>query len=589
MPSNKKFFKRFLKWRYKNISDKNFINFLAILIGLAAGFSAVILKNLTHFISAIFEDGVVASYHRYWYFIFPLIGLLLTFLVKKIVIKTKVAHGIPMALFAMSKKEGKVNRSNLFTSLITAPLTVGFGGSVGLEGPSVATGAAFGSGISDLFHMKAQTRKLLLVCAAAGSLSAIFKAPIAAILFALEVFSLELTFTSMLPLLIASVSAVLTRLLLIGEQYIVNLNEIQNFEISNLLFYIFLGLFAGMVSIYFTMVYFKTENQFRKVQKPIFRVILAGIILGVLTYLVPPLYGEGFEFMNNIISQDYETALDSFLFPDQQSTWVVLSLMAGLIFLKPLATAVTLSGGGVGGVFAPVLFLGTVLGSFYVNFCKQLGFILPSNNFAMLGMAGLMAGVLQAPLTAMFLIAEVTGGYQLFIPLMLVVGTAFMISKSYQESNIYTKELKEKNALLTLDKDQSVLTLLNLDSIIETNFIILKPGMTLKDMLFKAVVKSKRNLYPVVDEDEKLIGVITLDDIRDIMFDQDKYESVLVEFLMHDPPDFIDYEQDHMQQIMLKFQNSAAWNLPVLKQGKYVGFVSKSKLLTAYRRKLITY
>lgn len=583
-------FTKFLVWRYKNISDKNFVYMLSILVGLIAGLASVALKNITHFISTIFEEGIIQSYHTYWYFAFPCIGLLLTLLVRKYVLKSDVSHGIPMALFSISKKEGKVSRKNTFSSLLTAPLTVGFGGSVGLEGPSVATGAAFGSSIGQLFHMKAQTRKLLLVCAAAGSLSAIFKAPIAAILFAIEVFSLDLTFASLLPLLFASAAAVVTRIWVIGEQYIVNFKDIQHFEIKNILFYALLGILASLVSVYFSKVYFTTENQFRKVNNEYLKVVLAGIILGVLTFLVPPLYGEGFSFMNNLIAQNYDQALETFLFKDTiESSWVILFLIFGLILLKPIATSVTLSSGGVGGVFAPVLFLGAVTGSFFVNICKQFGFHLPSSNFTMVGMAGLMAGVLQAPLTAMFLIAEITGGYELFIPLMIVVGISFMISKAFSDSNIYTKELKDKNALITHNKDQAVLTLLKLDRIIEENFVKLKPQMTLKDMLFTAVVKSKRNLFPVVNEEEELVGVITLDDIREMMFDTSLYETVLVEFLMHDAPDYIYYGKDDMQMVMGKFQSSGAWNLPVIKEGKYVGFVSKSKMLTAYRRKLITY
>ena len=294
--------------------------------------------------------------------------------------------------------------------------------------------------------------------------------------------------------------------------------------------------------------------------------------------------------MNQLIAQDYHHAFDAFLFKESLgNSWVVIFLILGLILLKPIATSVTLSGGGVGGVFAPVLFLGAVTGSFFVNLSRQLGFTLSSENFTMVGMAGLMAGVLQAPMTAIFLIAEITGGYQLFIPLMITVTISFLISKANSDYNIYTKELKDRNALLTHDKDQAVLTLLKLDTIIETNFISLKPDMTLKEMLHQAVVKSKRNLFPVLNDEKELVGVLTLDDIREIMFNTELQETMLVEFLMHDPPDYIHYGKDSMQQVMNRFQNTGAWNLPVIKDGKYVGFVSKSKMLTAYRRKLINY
>lgn len=583
-------FTRFLIWRYKHISTKNFTYMLSILVGLLAGLSSVALKNITHYIAMFFENGALHSYHAYLYFVFPFLGLFLVLLVKKFLLKQEVGHGIPMALLAISQKNGKMERRNLISSLLTAPLTVGFGGSVGLEGPSVATGASFGSNIAKMFHMNPQTRKLLLVCAAAGSLSAIFKAPIAAILFAIEVFSLDLTFASLLPLLMASVAAVVTRMFFIGEQYIVDFHSIQNFNIQNILFYAILGVITAGVSIYFSKVYFATENYFKKIKNDYLKVITAGLIIGLLTFLVPPLYGEGFTFMNQLIAQNYNQAFDAFLYKDiLGSSWVVIGLILGLIVLKPIATSVTLSGGGVGGIFAPVLFLGAVTGSFFVNLFRQLGFTLSSENFTMVGMAGLMAGVLQAPMTAIFLIAEITGGYQLFVPLMITVTIAFLLSKASTDYNIYTKELKDQNALLTHNKDQAVLTLLKLDKIIETNFISLKPEMTLKEMVYQAVAKSKRNLFPVLNDENELVGVIGLDDIREMMFNTELQDSVLVKFIMHDAPDYIIYGQDSMQTVMNRFQNTGAWNLPVIKDGKYAGFVSKSKMLTAYRRKLISY
>ncbi|MGO3706293.1 MAG: chloride channel protein [Mesonia hippocampi] len=589
---SKSFFTRFLIWRYKHISDKNFTYFLSIVVGLVSGLAAVTLKNLTHLIASTLESSeTIGSYHTYFYFIFPFIGLALVLFVKKVLLKQEVGHGIPLALFSLSQREGKMKRKNLISSLLTAPLTVGFGGSVGLEGPSVATGASFGSNIAQLFHVKAHTRKLLLVCAAAGSLSAIFKAPIAAILFAIEVFSLDLTFASLLPLLFASVSAVVTRMLFIGEQYILDFHNIQGFEIIDLLFYIALGILTAVFSIYFTKVYFSTEKYFSSIKNDYLKISIAGILLGALMFTVPPLYGEGFNFINNLIFEDTQTAFQHFFFPEWLGEpWLVILLILGLILLKPLATAITLSSGGVGGVFAPVLFLGAVTGNFFVAICNQLGFNLSVSNFTMIGMAGMMAGVLHAPLTAMFLIAEITGGYELFVPLMLTVAISFIISKTNTDYNIYTKELKEKNELLTHDKDHNVLTLLKLDSIIENNFISITPKMSLKEILHHAVAKSKRNLYPVLNTEKELIGVITLDDIREIMLDPKLQESLLAEFIMHDAPGYIYYGKDSARQVMNKFENTGAWNLPVIDQnGKYMGFISKSKLLTAYRQKLITF
>jgi CIC family chloride channel protein len=591
MAKKKTPFGRFLVWRFKHISDKNFIYFLSLIVGLFAGLVSVFLKNVTHFITTTFESGSFTAYHSYLYFIFPLIGLLLVLFIKKFILRGQVGHGIPMALYAMSKKSGKMQRRHMFSSLITAPLTVGFGGSVGLEGPSVATGACFGSNISRLFHMKPQTRKLLLVCAAAGSLSAIFKAPIAAILFAIEVFSLDLTFASLLPLLMASIVAVVTRLFFIGEQYIVDFHAIGDFKIENILLYVALGIVAALVSLYFSRVYFLTEDYFAKIKNDYAKVGIAGVLLGVLLFFIPPLYGEGYGFMNNLIFQDYHKAFEAFHYQELiDNPYVVVLLTLGLILVKPLATSATLSSGGVGGVFAPVLFLGAATGSLFVNVSNFLGLYLPTSNFTLVGMAGLMAGVLQAPLTAIFLIAEITGGYEMFVPLMIVTSISFLISKSQYDFNIYTRDLVKNNELLTQNKDQSVLTLLKLDQVIEKNFISLTPKMTLKEMLHQAVAKSQRNLFPVLNDEGELVGVLTLDDIREKMFDEELQDSLLVEFLMHDAPDYIRYGQDSMKDVMERFESSGAWNLPVIDdENKYVGFVSKSKMLTAYRRKLISY
>lgn len=580
---------RFLIWRYKNISNKNFVLILSVVIGLAAGLTTVLIKNFTHYITLILAEGILSDYHIYLYFAFPIVGLFLVLLIKKFVIQEEVGHGIPMALFAVSKKNGKMDRKKMFSSILTAPLTVGFGGSVGLEGPAVATGAAVGSNIAQLFHVNSQTRKLLLVSAAAGSLSAIFKAPIAAILFAIEVFSLDLTLTSLLPLILASASAVVTRILFIGEEYIIDFHNVNSFDIGNILFYVSLGIISGFVSLYFSKMFILSEKYLSKVKNSYTKILIAGVALGVLLFAIPPLYGEGYEFMNSLISHNYLEAFGNSYFKGWLSNpWIVISLIAGLIVIKPIATGITLGSGGVGGVFAPVLFLGSITGTFFVDVCEQLGYDLPASNFTMIGMAGLMAGTLQAPMTAIFLIAEVTGGYQLFIPLMITTAIAFIISRHYNDYNVYTKDLIENDELLTHDKDQAVLMLLKLDRIIERDFVSLKPKMTLKEMLHQGVAKSKRNLFPVLNEEEELVGVITLDDIREMMFKTELHDSVLVEFLMHDAPDYIHYGKDKMQTVMNKFQNTGAWNLPVIKDGKYVGFVSKSKMLTAYRRTLIT-
>ncbi len=583
--SGKSGYKKFHIWRYKHITHQQFLSLLAAVIGFASGMGVVLLKNLTHYIAEILKTGKLHPYH--YYFTLPFIGLLLVVLVKKYLIKTEVWHGIPMALYALARKNGIMDRKTMFSSVLTAPLTVGFGGSTGLEGPAVATGASLGANISQFFHLDEKSRKLLLTCAAGASLSAIFKAPIAAIVFCIEIFSLDLTLVSLMPLLIASVTAVITRLFFLGGEYLMKFYDIQNFSLENIPFYLLLGVVTAFFSVYFSKVYFATEKWFGRYKNPFVRIAIAGLLLGFLIYAIPPLYGEGFQMMNNLIGLNYRAFFEHFFFPAYTSNrWVVTILMLGLILAKPFATSATLHGGGVGGIFAPVLFTGTVTGNLFAKFFDNLGVMLPSSNFTLVGMAGLMAGVLHAPLTAIFLIAEVTGGYELFVPLMITVAISFTLARLYSKHSVYTKELAEKDSLLTHDKDQTILTAMALKNLIERNFVSVQVEENLGDLV-SAVSRSSRNLFPVLDDDKHLVGIITLDTIRSIMFDITKYEDVKVSDLMQRPPELI-FSDDRMKVTMDKFERSSAWNLPVVNhQEEYVGFISKSKLLTAYRRKLL--
>ena len=577
-----------LIWRYKNIGDDTFLYVLSIVVGLLAGLGSVIIKNLTYLFSIFLKNNYIDQYFSEFYFVTPFMGFLLAMLLSKYIIKKQVGHGIPTALASLSKREGRMDFKDMFSSVLTAPITVSFGGSAGLEGPSVATGSSIGSNLSQFFHIKASSRKLLLVCGAAASLSAIFKAPIAAILFAIEVFSLDFTFSSLLPLLLASVSAVFTRLFFLSEQYLIDLHEVDDFDIGNLGFFILFGILTAFVSLYFTKAYIRVEEFLKSVKNDYKRTLLAGVGVGILVFIARPLYGEGFEFMNTLIENDEEAMIDQFIvFEWLNNKWVILGFIVLLILVKPIATSLTLNGGGVGGIFAPTLFLGVITGSFFLKVMNLIGFDLPESNFTMLGMAGLLAGILQSPLTAIFLIAEVTGGYNLIVPLMVIVSISFFISKKFVDHNIYTRQLKKNNELITHNKDQTVLMLLRLRPIIEENFVPLSPKMTFKEMLHQGVAKSSRNLFPVVDEDNKLVGVITLDDIREFMFDEQSQNTYKVEYLMHQPPDFIYLEKDDVRTAIDKFQNSGAWNLPVISNGRYAGFISKSKLLTAYRQKLL--
>ena len=581
--------RRFLIWRYKHISEKNFTFILSAIVGLLAGLAAVTLKNITFTIEALLDKGIVFSQNQL-YFILPVIGLLLVYLFVKYVSKKPIEHAIPSILFSLTRKSGFLKRSKIYFPLIAAPLTVGFGGSVGLLGPAVASGAAISSNLGKLFHINRKTRTLLIGCAAAGAISSIFKSPIAAIIFAVEVFALDLTFVSLLPLLIASVSSVITSYFFLGDDLLFNFNFSDKFEIKDILFYAVLGIGTGFASIYFTKMYFAILKFFERFKTAFQRLIIGGLAIGIMLYFIPPLYGEGFGFINNLLAGNHVEALGKTPFDDfKDNIWVVILLLIGITIFKAVAMTTTFAAGGVGGIFIPTMVMGSALGNVVAKVINNigLGFNVSETNFTLIGMAGLIAGVLHAPLTAIFLIAEITGGYELFIPLMITVGISFSVKKSAIDYTIYTRELTEKGQLLTHNKDQNVLTLMTLDAIIESHFSVLHPKMTLGDMLHQGVAKSTRNLFPVVDEEGELTGIILLDDVREIMFDQSLYKTTLVESLMHNPPDKIIYDKDSMQTVMQKFQDSGAWNLPVIKDEKYIGFVSKSKLLTAYRRQLI--
>jgi len=592
--SKKSWFTKFLIWRVKHISERKFIYILSILVGFTSGVAALILKNLTHFFQHLLEGNLVKYYHQAFYFAFPIIGLILVYLVIKYVIRHKLSHGIPSTLYAISKHKGIMRKYQMFGSLLTAPITVGFGGSVGLEGPTVATGAAISSNISRMFHMNQNNRNLLIGCAAAGAMSSIFKAPIAAIIFAIEVFSLDLTIASMLPLLLASISAVITSYFFFGDDILLPFKIEDTFKISDVPFFVILGLFAGLTSIYFTEVYERVQKLFDKISSPIKRLFIGGISIGILVYLIPPLYGEGFDVINSLVQGNPEKVLtNNILELDLTNVWMVIILLTGLVLFKIIASALTFGAGGVGGIFAPTLFMGSIMGNIVAKIINNIGVFgtkVSESNFTLVGMAGLMAGVLHAPLTAIFLIAEVTGGYELFIPLMITAAIAYSITKYVHPHSVYNMELGRRGELITHDKDHAVLTLMDIDKVIEDNFAIVHPKMTLGDMVHNAVVKSNRNIFPVVDPDDKtLLGIILLDDIRAIMFNQSLYNDVLVSDVMHTPPDIIEFDKDKMTEIMRKFQDSGAWNLPVIKNGIYVGFISKSKLLTAYRRRLINF
>ncbi len=595
MPTQKKsLLARFLVWRLKHISHKQFINIVSAIVGLLAGLAAVTIKNITHFIQLLLEGELIKEIHQAFYFIFPIIGLLFVLLLIKYLIKKKVEPGIPFTLYSISKLKGIMPKHQMWTSLLTAPVTVGFGGSVGLEAPTVATSAALSSNLSGILHLNQTTRTLLLGAAAAGAMSSIFKAPIAAIVFAVEIFSLELTMASMIPLLLASVMAVLTSYFFLGDDVLLHFQIQDKFQLNDVLFYILLGVTSATTSIYFSKVYFAVDSFFKRFSNPYKRLIIGGSLLGIIVFFIPPLFGEGYETINTILRGGIDEITSQNIFNwVSDEVWVLIIFLVGLVTFKVVAMSFTLGAGGVGGVFAPTLFTGSISGYVFALIINQSNLFshqLSATNFAMVGMAGLIAGVLQAPLTAIFLIAEITGGYELFIPLMIVAAISFLVTKKYIPHNIYAAELAKRGELITHDKDQAVLTLMDVSKLIETNFVEVTPTMTLKKIVKHAIIVSNRNIFPVVEPKTQMLkGIILMDDLRPIMFNKSLYKKITAEEIMINPRSVIDIDSDSMKTIMKKFQDTGAWNLPVIKDNKYYGFISKSKLLTAYRRKLIEF
>jgi CIC family chloride channel protein len=472
----------------------------------------------------------------------------------------------------------------MFSSIIASALTVGFGGSVGLEGPTVATGSAWGSTIGRIARLNRKQTMLLLACAGAGAMSAIFKAPIAATVFVLEVLMIDLTMASIVPLLFASVSAALTSYFFLGQDVVYSFDVTQNFVMRQVWYYIGVGVLAGIVSVYFARMYKYLQSQFDKIRKPLVRWIIGVSTLGLLIFLFPSLYGEGYDAINKALEGNYDYLfLNSVFYELRDETWAILSLFILVIFFKVVATSATFGAGGIGGIFAPTLFMGANTGLLFAKVIKTSGIEdLPEANFAFVGMAGLIAGVLHAPLTAIFLIAQTTGGYKLIMPLMIVSATSYAIVRIFEKYSVYTYQLARRGELFTHNKDQVVLSMMSVRNLIETDFKTISPEANLGDLV-KKVAASKRNIIPVLGEDYQLHGIIFINDIRHIMFRRELYEKIQVNDLMFMPAPIVDPDES-MEEVARKFQQSSHYNLPVMRYGKYYGFVSRANVFSSYRK-----
>ncbi len=577
-------YSRLFLLRAKHIGQKQFVLILATLIGFLVGLAAVIIKNLVHLIEKLTEL-IADKTHLYMALIFPSIGILLAVVFVKYINRRPVQHGIPGVLYAISRKNGQINRHNLYSSIITSALTVGFGGSVGLEGPIVATGAAVGSNVGRWFRMSYKQVILLMGCACAGAMAAIFKAPIAAIIFALEVIMLDLTLASMVPLLVASVTAVLTSYLFMGQNVLYAVDIQGVFLMKHVPFYVLLGVLAGLMSAYFTKMYMFITGLFEKIPSFWIRLSIGGLALGMLVFFIPSLYGEGYEPINNVLNGNYGYLFEHTLYEKwSNSALAMLVILVFILAFKVIATSITFGAGGIGGIFAPSLFIGSNLGLFMAKILNLFGANLPENNFALVGMAGLIAGVIHAPLTAIFLIAEITGGYELFMPLMIVATISYATTKYFTANSVYTIQLAKRGDLMTHDRDKNVLLMMKVNNLIESDFNQIHPEAKLGDLI-KVIKKAHRNIFPVVDDEGIFHGIVKMDDIRHIMFDKDSWDSVYVHDLMFMPSYTIN-KDEIMEEVTRKFHISSRYNIAVLDEGKYIGFVSRAKVFSAYREML---
>ncbi len=582
----KRMLKRFLVWRIRHISDRGFVLFLSVIVGISAGLVAVIIKNSVHFIQTLLKAWISSETESLIYIFYPIIGISLAVLFARYIIRQHVGHGIPTVLFSISKTKGRIRQHNMFSSIVASALTVGFGGSVGLEGPTVATGAAVGSNLGRMFHLNYKQIILLLGAACTGAMAAIFKAPVAAIVFALEVIMLDLTMASLVPLLLASVSAVLTSYLFLGQNVLYPVEILDSFHINQVPLFIILGVLAGLLSVYFTKMYLFVGKIFSGIKSRGGKLLLGGIVLGILIFLMPSLYGEGYEVINSALSGNSDFLFENTIYSSYQDSFTALIIIFVVTLLaKVIATSATFGAGGVGGIFAPSLFLGSNLGLMFALIATRLGYDVSVTNFALIGMAGAIAGIIHAPLTSIFLIAEITGGYQLFIPLMIVSTISYVTVKLFTSNSVYTIQLAKRGELMTHHKDKAVLSMLRVDELVETNFKKLHDTDKLKDIV-NAVSKSRRNIFPVLDEENQLVGIVVLDDIRDIMFKSELYDKVSVHEVMISPTPYLVSVDDTMESVAEKFQHTGNYNLPVIDHGKYVGFISRARVFSHYRRML---
>ena len=569
------------------LPERNVMIILSLFVGVACGLASVLLKILIEFfhhnLTSLFADQA----YNYFYLICPGIGMLIAMLFVKYVVKDNIGHGVTKVLQAVSKNESKIKPHNMWTSVAASSVTIGFGGSVGAEAPIVYTGAAIGSNVARYMGLSYKNMTILLGCGAAGAVAGIFKAPLAGVLFTLEILLFNISMSSILPLLLSTVSATVVSYIFLGDQLPFECT-LSPFSMGNIPFYIILALSCAAFSVYFTRMTLWLEDKIKSIQKPFVRWGLSALCLGLLIFLFPPLYGEGYEHLHSLlngtmINLEGQTILEFFM----HSSWSVPIFFILILLLKVFSMSFTNAGGGVGGTFGPTLFIGAISGFVVARTINLIGggAIVPEQNFVLVGMAGLMAGVMQAPMTAIFLIAEISGGYELLIPLILTATVSYGVTRMIEPYSIYTKRIAKRGELLTHDSDQAVLTLLKTSELVEADFGTIKIDATLRELV-NVVSKSSRNIFPVVDSRNHFQGFVSLEDIRRDMFKTELYDSQHVYNYMKSAPAYV-YVDEKMDSVMKKFETTGAWNLPVVEKDRtYVGFVSKSKIFSSYREQL---
>ena len=580
-----------LRWRRRNtdkISDERLVLFISFLVGIFTALAGWLLKWIIHNIEHILTYGFSSTGANWLNLVFPVAGIGITMLFIRYIVRDDISHGVTKILFALARNNSKIKLHNTYTSLLASAITIGFGGSVGAEAPIVLTGSAIGSNLGRLFHLSGRHMMLLVGCGAAGAVAGIFKAPIAGLVFVLEVLMIDLTMGSLLPLLVSCVTAAAVTFSLSGMGAIFEFHLIDPFVVERIPAYLSLGICCGLVALYFTRTMNWLEGIFRDLQLPCKKFLLGGAMLSILIFLFPSLYGEGYTLIELLLNgksmEDWQQAMDGSFFAGH--TKMLIPYLVLVILMKVFASTATNGGGGCGGIFAPSLFLGCAAGFVFAriwNCNSPFGITVSECNFAMMGMCGLMSGVMHAPLTGIFLIAELTGGYGMFVPLMMVAVMAYLTIKAFEPHSIYAMRLARRGELLTHHTDHSVLTLMSMDSVIEKSDKVLYPDQTLGDVA-NLVASSKGYIFPVVNKQLQLVGIMRLDDIRHLVFRPELFHRFRVAQLMIQPPAILDMESN-MDTVIQTFDRTHSWNLPVVdKDGTFVGFIRKSTILSVYRR-----